>query len=68
MVLLIFPVYVFMPHCLHVHISYRNFLECDGLVLLNIRVRMLLVLLFSFISLCFIPMLLSLAERSFLWS
>lgn len=68
MVLPIFPVFVFMPHCLHVHISYRDFLECGGLVLLQIRLYTFLVLLFSFISLCFIPVLLSLAERSFLWS
>lgn len=26
-----------MPHCLHVHLSYSAFLECDGLMLLEIR-------------------------------
>ena len=28
-------IYMFMPHCLHVHPSYSAFLECDGLVLLS---------------------------------
>lgn len=48
LVLLKFPIYVFVPPCLLVHLSYRAFLECDGIVLLKIRLCMFLVLLLFF--------------------
>lgn len=55
------PKYVFIPHCLPIYISCSAFPECSEIVLLK-------MVLCSFVSLRFIYMLLSLPQKSFVWS